>query len=214
MNPFKRLSTGVAAQFNALIDQVENHEAVAEGVIRSVENAAAKAKVQLKRVQHDSNKLKTRLHQLQNDQELWRARVKKVHTIDEKRALECVRRLKRVESELVAAEEEYARQLEIKKQLTADVALIDDRLKSLKRKKNVFSTRQSRAEALEGLHPESDSLMSELEGVFDRWDTKITRQEIKVECESTEVDDLDDEFRAEEEEAELKTYLQEIVDES
>ena len=212
MNPFKRLSTGVAAQFNALIDQIENHEAVAEGVIRSVENAAAKAKVQLKRVQYDSNKLKTRLNQLEKDKDLWKARIRKVHSIDEKRAIECVRRLKRVENEIVEAEAEYKRQLELKKQLTEDVALIDDKLQALKRKKNVFATRQSRADALEGLHPESASLMSELEGVFDRWDTKITRQEIKADCGGTPTDELEEQFKTEEEEAELKSYLQEIID--
>src|SRR3954462_10166110 len=100
MRPLKRLAISMNAQFSDVINQLENHEAVADCVLKEVEQAAAKAKVQHARVRNDQRRLEGEAERTAHEIALWRERAVKSHAVDERRALECVRRAKRGETDL------------------------------------------------------------------------------------------------------------------
>ena len=57
MRTFKRLFATLTAGFDSFIDQVENHEAVAEAVVADVRRQAARLKVQLSRLDQHIDRL-------------------------------------------------------------------------------------------------------------------------------------------------------------
>jgi hypothetical protein len=68
-------------------------------------------------------------------------------------------------------------------------------------------TRQSRAEALAGLRKDDSTVISEIENIFERWETKVAEYELQSEVGGEALDDLEDEFISQEEELELKKTL-------
>jgi phage shock protein A len=190
-----------------MISQVENHEALVNSAIQDVQEAGARARVQLKKVKQDGENMRRKLAELQDSEQLWGDRALRSADLDEKRAIECVRRKKRAEKEIGELEQQVLQHTRLEKQLTADLATIDDRLNELKRQRNIMRTRQSRAEALAGLRKEDSTVISEIEGIFERWETKVAEYELQAETGTGNTDDLEDEFLSQEEELELKNCL-------
>ena len=77
MNTFKRLSSGIMANIEWMVGQLENHEGLVEATLKEVNQSAAKAKVQLSRVRQDGQNMKKKLIELRNAEELWMERAKK-----------------------------------------------------------------------------------------------------------------------------------------
>lgn len=101
MNTLRRWTTSIVSSFEAVVGQIENHEALVSSAIEEVERSSARAKVQLNRVKRDGTTMRQRLIELRDEQARWEDRARKTVAVDEKRALECLRRKRRV-SKLIA----------------------------------------------------------------------------------------------------------------
>lgn len=211
MKSLRRFTSGIVASFDWMISQVENHEALINGSIRDVNEAGARAKVHLARVKQDGIKMRTKLSELREAEDAWAERARKSAKLDEKRAIECLKRRKRVQRELADLEVQEREHAKLDKQLTEDLSCVEDRLTQLKQQRNLMRTRQSRAEALGTLRRDDSHIFCEIDDIFDRWEMKVAEYELNSSCTMSSEDDLESEFLSEEEEDELKLVLQELV---
>ena len=212
MGTLKRFTSSITAHFNWMLSQVENHEALVNSAIQEVQESGARAKVQLKRVALDGQRMRQRLMELRDAAVLWEERAKKCAGIDEKKALECLKRKKKAERQIAELEEQEREHAKVQKTLGSDLELLDERMKQLKAQRNLLKTRESRARALGALQQDSTSLIGEIDDIFDRWESRVNEYEIKGECPLSNTDDLDDEFSSGEEEEELRLELAKMLE--
>ena len=214
MKALRRITTSISASFDWMISQVENHESLVNAAISEVNEAAARAAVQHKRVQADGLAMRRKLEDLRSNAELWSDRAVKVATLDQARALECLRRKKKSEREIAELEEQERQHAKLEKQLSADLQAIRERTEVLKKQRNLLRTRQSRAEALKLVQAEEPRLFGELDEILSRWETKVTEYEYVAGVYAEQSDDLEAEFLSSEEEGALKEELSQLVAQS
>ena len=207
----KRLTAGIMASFDWVISQVENHDALVQAAIKEGQQAAARAKVQLSRVRKDGKRMRTRKMELDQAIEQWTERAVKLAKEDEKKALECLRRKKRAEQERATLEEQIVEHSKHEDQLNGDLAQLHERLERLKTQRNMMRTRQSRAEAISVIKADDSQLLSEIDDIFERWETQVTEYEIQSSCQLDQYDDFEDEFIEEENLTELQAELEELT---
>jgi len=210
MRTIKRWSASIAASVDSLVSQIENHDALIGSAIREMQEAGARARVQLGRVKRDGEKLRKRLAELNLADEQWKERAVKSAALDENRALECLRRQKRVQREIAELEELEREHARVERQLTEDMKTVEDKLARLTQQRNVMRTRQSRAEALRLVRDDDAALLSDIDDVFERWEDKVMQYEYEGGCAGAG-DDLENELESEEEEAELRARLQALL---
>lgn len=213
MNKVKRIAASISSSFDWLIGQVENHEALVDAAIADVNHSGAKAKAQLSRVVADGKSMRKRLVELKDAEEQWRERAKKAAAEDEAKALECVRRLKKVQNEAAQLEEQEREHAKMEKQLRVDLSGIEERLGQLKRQRNLMRTRQTRAEALKSLRSGDSELITEIDDIFERWESKVNEYESLACCNGESVDPLEEEFVHEEEAKDLRAALSDLLNE-
>ncbi len=211
MKTIKRWTSSVAASFDWMVTQVENHEALVNSAIREVQEARARAQVQLKRVRNDGQGMRKRLVELAQAAEQWKERAMTAAKTDEQKAVECLRRQRRAAAALLELEEQERAHAKLEKQLTADLGSIDERLVTLKQQRNLMRTRQSRAEALKTLQGDDSRIISEIDDIFERWEIKVSEYEIEGSCVESTGDALEEQFNAQEEETALKEELKMLL---
>ena len=203
----KRLVASVGASFDQFVNKVENHEAVAESVIRDVRVAAAKLKVQMGGVEAQAQRLRERRDGLAHDVERWRGRARRFATEDEERALECLRRMKRAEAEQAQVVDQLAQYEALGEKLKDRLAAVETRLSSLQLKRTALSSRSARAQVIGAADQES---LSDVNTIFDRWEMAVIEDEYLDEVVSGEGDRLERELDATEEREQLKAALEEL----
>ena len=207
----KRWTSGIVASFDSMIGTVENHEELVNSAMREVSEASARARAQLHKVQKDGLAMRRRLNDMRQQEGLWKERTRRSAEEDEKLALECMRRVRQYQTKISRLEEDERTHSALEKQLKQDLEKISERLQQLKEQRNLFRTRQSRAEALKTVQGNDAHLIADIEETFERWENKITKYEFQGGCDSQPVDDLADTFDAEEEQSQLKASLQELL---
>ncbi len=214
MKSLRRWASGVMASVDWMVSQVENHDALVSSAIKEVREAGARAKVQLSRVQKDGRNMKQKLHELREAEETWSSRAVRIAKVDEKKALECVRRRTRLQKEIRELEVQVIEHAKLEKNLCEDLGKIDERIAKLHQQQNLLRTRQSRAEALGALRHDDSIILSEIDEIFDRWEIKVTEYEIQGSCLDRSEDDLEQNFIAEEEEQDLRAELESLLAQS
>lgn len=212
MKPFARIATSITASFNALLDQIENHEAVVGQAMQEVATASAQATSRLNRVKQDGEKLERRLAELKDEEQQWTERAIRVGQEDEARGLECIRRLQRVRQDIAETETVLRKHREVRARLVEDIGTISGRLDELRRRKHELATRQYRAEALQALQATETGLMTELGDIFERWETKVAETEIFGACGQGLPDDFEQRFTGQEEQEALRQTLRELLE--
>jgi len=214
MNSLRRLTASIFSSFEGVIVQLENHEALVTTAIREAEHAAGRAKAQLARVQKDGIAMRKRVEELREEASPWEERAKRIATQDQAKALECVRRRQRHLAEASKIEEQAIGHVKLERQLNADLAVVQEKLSTLRTQRNIMRTRESRAEALRVIHSVDSSTIGEIDDIFDRWEARISACELHVESSvSSNVDELAQEFSSKEEEGELQAILATLVSE-
>jgi phage shock protein A len=211
MSLFFRWTHGFASRIDAMVKQIENHDALVSAAVRDAKEARARARVQLARVREDGRRMQRRCTELEEAERRWRERAQRIGDEDEERALECVRRMKRAAREreqLVAQAGEHER---IEGQLTRDIKSIDGRIESLVQQRNLLRTRQSRAEALAAAHQDDGRRLAEVDDILERWEVKVSVSETDLDCSLGEEDDLELELAGAEEREELRAELDELL---
>ena len=208
MAHLKRWTHRVFERVDAMIVQVENHEAQVTTAIAELGHLVAKAKVQLGRVQRDGEALRALRDREVEARDRWRARA--AREPDDGRALECLRRARQAGRQVEHVEARLGEHQRSEQQLQRDVAELEQRLRELVEQRNRMATRQTRAEAMAVVQAADAGLLGGLDEVFERWDTHLTTSEYESGCVVGPFDALDQAFQTEEEERELTEELAEL----
>ncbi len=207
MNVFTRVTTRVASSFDWVMNQIENHDALVHAAIREIQESGVKARIQLGRVQTDGRKMEDRIRTLDEQIRLWTERAKRIAAQDEKAALECVKRRRDAEREKKYLLEQLVQHRAFVEQLGKELRELESKLDELKRKRNAFSAKQHRAEAVRAGQLSEYGMVSEIDDIFERWEIKLGEYDVHI----APKDDLADRFESEEETEILRAELSEIL---
>lgn len=211
MKTIKRLAVSIQAHTEELVGRIENHEAVADSMIREMERSRARARIHFTRVQADRARLDKKLSDLKNRESQWVDRAGRVHTMDDKRALECARRVKTTREEIARTEEDRDQVWKTEEKLSADIECLERKLAEIKQRKNSLACRQECADAVSAMEKTGGTALYDASEAFSRWESRIMEKEILSDRGVEAPDSLDKEFTNEEEEEELRTLLGEIT---
>ncbi|MEM7169103.1 MAG: PspA/IM30 family protein [Pseudomonadota bacterium] len=203
----KRLVASVGASFESFVNKVENHEAVADQMIRDIRGTAAKLKVQLGRVNGQIARLEERRDALIADGERWRDRARRFAKANEEQALECLRRMERAKAEQSRVSDQLAGHETLAAKLKDQLGAVETRLDDLQLKRTTLSSRTAHAKAMTSADPH---LMSDAEDVFDRWEMAVVQDEYLDSPASCTGDRLERELGTAEETERLSALLDEI----
>jgi phage shock protein A len=182
MNIIKRWTAGITSRVDWLVSQVENQEALVDSKLREARQSAARAKVQLGRVKQDGQHLRQRLQKEELAAKTWRDRAVQTSKAEK-----------------------------IEQQLCRDVRDMEEQLNALTEKRNLMRTRQSRAEAVQNIQVNAGTVTTDLDDIFERWETRVTEQELVGAC-SLHIDPLEEDFISREEESALREELKNLTD--
>ncbi len=211
MKIFSRITASVAGTVDEMVSKVENHDAVVEAGIREIRKSAADSRVRLARIQKDGERLRRQKQGLNAAESDWLSRAKNVGELDEKRALECLRRRQQCLDKIAELEKTLEEHRVLEEKLSINVRKIHSRLEEISLQRNQMKSRQSVADATRVMNNIQGS--SNLDDTFDRWESIITESEI---CTGdvlldTPVDLFATEFEDQEQEAQLKQELEAIL---
>ncbi|WP_455203104.1 PspA/IM30 family protein [Kaarinaea lacus] len=210
MSIIKRLSATFSSRVDQMVSQIENHDAVVEVAIKESRSATAKAKVRLARVRRDGAQLKQKMSQLQCEVKQWTNRARDIAAKDEGRAIECLRRRKICQQQLVQIEKPLAQHEALEQRLSQDISAAEHKLSEMNQQRNLMRTRQSAAEALNSISNMDESVAIDVADAFERWEIKVTESEMEVGTVDT-VDLLEREFLDEEDQQALHAELQQLM---
>lgn len=178
---FQRCQITLSSRVDHVLNRVENHEAVVAAAIGEAREHAARARVKLNRVRRDGEQLRQRAAQLGSDARRWEERAVATAQSDRDAARECLRRKRLAGEEKVRLEAEATAHATTERQLAEDIRRVEERVRELQRRRHTLSARAERAEATLAAAPDEDGLLSGIEDVFERWEGRLTAQEIHAE---------------------------------
>ena len=211
MKLFKKLAINVHSQVETLANQFENKEALSTSYIREYERIVAQAKVKLARVEAEVDRLAKETAHLEAQAAQWADRARRVHTTDQEKALACVRRMKKAQSDQALVIRELAETRDLKRRMAHDVAQTLRKLDDLKRRHRLLAGRQTCAEALNALQPTEARLPDEVDDLYTRWETDVTARELHNQTVAPETDSLAEDFDRHEEEDDLRLTLEALI---
>ncbi|MBT8100672.1 MAG: PspA/IM30 family protein, partial [Gammaproteobacteria bacterium] len=164
----------------------------------------------LERVRRDGHSLKTRHANLKQASGRWTERAKNVAAQDEAKALECLRRRKDCETQLQNLEVSIDKHDELEARIAEQVKKIEARIGEVAQQRNMMRSRESVAEAMRTISNIEGVSYGEIEDTFDRWEINLGETEILMGA-TTSSDPLDTAFLAEEDTAELRAELKDLL---
>lgn len=210
MSLIRRISTSITSSVDRAVSKVENHDAIINSALRDTQQAAARSRVRLARVRKDGESLKTRRGELQVAVSRWTERAKSIAADDEAKALECLRRRKDCEAQLRNLEDSIEKHDELEARITDQVKKIEERVGEVAQQRNMMRSRQSVAEAMRTINNIEGVSYGEIEDTFDRWEINLGESEILMGA-AKMADPLDSAFLADEDTAELRAELNELL---
>ncbi len=210
MSLIRRISTSITSSVDRAVSKVENHDAIINSALRDTQQAAARSRVRLERVRKDGHSLRTRQSNLQLAVSRWTERAKSVAASDESKALECLRRRKDCEAQLANLKDSIEKHDELEARINEQVKKIEARIGEVAQQRNMMRSRQSVAEAMRTINNIEGVSYGEIEDTFDRWEINLGETEILMGA-ATTTDPLDSAFLAEEDTAELRAELSELL---
>ena len=210
MSLIRRLSTSITASVGRAVSKVENHDAIINAALRDTQQAAARSRVRLERVRKDGQALRTRHANLQQAIGLWTDRARSVAAQDEAKALECLRRRKDCEGQIRNLEESIEKHEELETRIAEQVKKIEARIGEVSQQRNMMRSRQSVADAMRTIHNVEGISYGEIEDTFDRWEINLGETEVLMGA-TRHGDPLESAFLAEEDTAELRAELDELL---
>jgi phage shock protein A len=211
MRPLKKLAISMNASFDNLVNNLENHEAIANCAIEEVQTAASKISIQLNRVRKDADNLRTKLNNANKEKAAWTERAKRVYESDKDTSRECVRRMKRLEKDQVDLKTQLSETVAVERKLASDLDKVEQRLNELKRRRNLLLSRDTQAAALSNAGPDNARILSDVDQIFERWEVDVMRKEYTTGAGGEPEDDLAVQFSKEEEQEELDRELENLI---
>jgi phage shock protein A len=212
MGRIQRWTAGFFSQIDSAVTKIENHDGLVTVAIRDAQEARSRARVQLQRVRKDGARLNQQVTKLKEAETSWHERALRIGQTDETRALECLRRKKKAEEQRTELASQLIEHQKTEVRLGQDIGRIDDRVRELSRQRNLLRTRQSRAEALRLVNDGEVFSTGDLDDILDRWEIKVSTSEFQSDISLDDDDDLEIGFNSEEEAADLRCELQELLE--
>jgi phage shock protein A len=215
MRLFKRISSTVMASVENIVNEVENHDAVVESMLKELTQATAESKIRLKRIQHNGEKIRQQLQNFNKQEVQWTQRATSLsNTRNEdtkEEALACLER-RRLCREQRQALEERLQQHEITEQkIAGQVRTISQRHTEISDKRHLLKSQQSVAEANRVVAAVTGENSENIDQAFDRWELSIAKAELSTpssfDTYNTLNDDTTDTFNAKWIESERRTEL-------
>jgi len=210
MSIFKRLSATFTSRMDNMVSQIENHDAVVDVAIKESRHATAKAKVRLARVRHDGEQLRRKITELRTAERQWTHRARDLAQEDESRAIDCLRRRKVCEQQLLQFEGALKQHDALEARLSQDIGSAEQKLGKMSQQQNLMRTRQSAAQALNAISNLDESVALDVTDAFERWEVKVTESELEVGTVDS-VDMLEREFMDVEEKDALHSELKALM---
>lgn len=205
MRVFQRVSHSVSFGIESLLDSLENQEAVARATIRQMEQGAGCVRVRRKAAERDLAKLEELAVKARRDVELWSERALRLKEERDK-ALECLRRRNSAEREAERLAQQIDQQRTLLARIREDERAIDAKLAEVKQREAALVSREVRAKANANV-----GSLSDIDGVFDRWEARIGDDEAGIEASRPLHDTFAKELDDDEESARLEAQLAALV---
>lgn len=202
MTAFMRWTQGLASRIDALVVQVENHDAQAESAIRRIERAVARARVHSAHVERDSENLVRREREAHGQEALWRDRARQER--NDERALECLRRARREREAAQRLTQSLHEHRDMAGRLKQELQALERRLREVREQRSAFRIRAVQARAADAIRGADGC---DLDDVFDRWDLQLTETEVQAGVSPEPVDRFVEEIERAEEDTELQQEL-------
>ncbi len=193
MSIIKRLSATITSNIDRVVGEIENHDAVIQATLAELRKKVAEAKVRLAHVRREEAKLKKQIQARYEDEQRWGERAVEAAKTDEGKALECVHRRQQCRRQARKLEQSQQHYQLIAEKLARDVAQGEERIAEMSQRHTLMRARQSTTEALNAVNEAGDNSLRQMEDSFDRWEIKITQEEMAVDCDEV-IDPLDREF--------------------
>ncbi len=210
MSLFKRVTATITSSVDRAVSRVENHDAIINAALKDSQRAAARSRVRLAHVRKDGQNLKERYREFETAAENWADRARSVAAEDEAKALECLRRRRECESRLAGLREAIQQHDQLEGRISEQVKEIEARIGEVTQQRNIMRSRQSVADAMQVMHNIQGSCSGDIEDTFDRWEINLGASEILLGA-SSPADTLEAGFMEQEEAAELKAELEELL---
>ena len=210
MSLIKRISASVTSTVDRAVSRVENHDAIINAALKDTQHAAARSRVRLARVQKDGNNLRARRDELEAAVIRWTDRARKVADTDEAKALECLRRRKECQGQLVSLADAIDKHEQLETRVSDNLKKIEARINEVAHQRNMMRSRQSVAEATRIVNNIEGVSYGEIEDTFDRWEINLGETEILMGS-IQPGDRLDNEFLATESNDELRAELDDLL---
>jgi phage shock protein A len=205
MRAFHRLKQTLSVSIESLLDQVENQDAVVLATIREVEQGASRVRIHRKQCERRIDTLEKTIQEQSAEARVWRDRARRLKDERDK-ALECVRRARKVEASTVSANEQLEKQKELLETIREDERVIEEKLDELRRRRSQLSSREARTDAHSGVQS-----LGDIDGVFDRWEARIEEREVVNEARTVGADRFARTLSDEEESAALSAELDRLL---
>ena len=210
MSLIQRISATLTSSVDRAVSRVENHDAIINAALKDTRRAAARSRVRLERVRRDGNALKARYRELETATTRWSERARSIGAEDETKALECLRRRRECLKQIENLKESIASHDELEQRISEQVKNIEERIKEVTEQRNMMRSRQSVAEAMHAMNSVQGGSAIDIEDTFDRWEINLGETEILFGTTHTS-DPLDTQFLEEEDKAELRAELEDLL---
>lgn len=207
----KKITVSVSTAIERVLNQMENHEAVAESALRDLQCRLAQAVAQLRRLERIGCALEREHATAQQEATRWRSRAKA--SSNDEQAIECLRRCKQGQQRLKELCERLTEQRELEVRLRRDIELLEQRFRALVSRRDALRARESRARAFELVSAELAVDAAPVEDVFERWETTVVEREY-LSVTTDDWDALEAGLASQEERDELLRQLKELRGES
>ena len=210
MSLIKRISATFMARLDGIVSDIEDHEAVVQTSIDELRHKVAQARARFNQMQREEAQLQERIEQLGNDEARWAQRARSCAKEDPAKALACIERRQQCQAQAKHLSESLVTYRQAATRLSRDVADSESRLQALNTRHSMMRARQSGSAArVAGVDSDLVSLR-EVETSFERWDARLSDQELRL-GDISMSDSLDDSFSREEQDAQLRAELDAIL---
>ncbi len=196
MKLFKRISSTVIASVENIVNEVENHDAVVESMLKELTQVTAESKIRHKHVQRNGEKIRQQLEAINKQETQWTQRAASlVNTTDEnakKEALACLSRRRQCKEQRLVLEERLQQHQITEQKIASQVQSLNQRQAEISDKRHLLKSQQSLAEANRIVAAVTGESSESIDQAFDRWELSITKTELSTPTEFSTYDSLND----------------------
>lgn len=216
MNTVKRLFISIKQQIENVAEDFEDHQALINAAIVELNEVGATAQTQLNRTRNELVGYEKKIKEIETESTLWADRARKLHTEDESKALDCVKRIKALQSQSQRLAEQVDQSIEAERHLLKDLNAINDKRSELKARKDNLSSRQNRTVADQLMAHSENGVVTQADKILDHWENRVVSNEYRTQqthhAERLDtVDPLQHQLEQEEEMESLKNMLDQLT---